>query len=71
MRNLPDSITWQNLKDKFKTVGDIKYAEIKERGCGVIRLVFIYYSITILIRGLFTASDHIVSGWCKFILRDR
>jgi len=37
VRNLPDSITWQNLKDKFKTVGDIKYAEIKERGCGVIR----------------------------------
>jgi len=37
VRNLPDSISWQNLKEKFRTVGDVKYAEIKERGCGIIR----------------------------------
>ena len=37
VRNLPLDCTWQMLKDKFYTVGDIKYAEMKDRGVGVIR----------------------------------
>ena len=34
-------MSWQALKDKFLSVGDVKYAEMKERGCGIIR----YYSL--------------------------
>jgi len=30
-------MSWQALKDKFLSVGDVKYAEMKERGCGIIR----------------------------------
>merc|ERR1719312_2087624 len=37
VRNLPLDCTWQMLKDKFYSVGDIKYAEMKDRGVGVIR----------------------------------
>ena len=37
VRNLAPDYTWQMLKDRFAHVGDIKYAEIKERGTGVIR----------------------------------
>merc|ERR550517_477785 len=37
VRNLAPDYTWQMLKDRFTHVGDIKYAEMKERGTGVIR----------------------------------
>jgi len=37
VRNLPTNMSWQALKDKFLSVGDVKYAEMKERGCGIIR----------------------------------
>ena len=37
VRNLAPDYTWQMLKDRFAHVGDIKYAEMKERGTGVIR----------------------------------
>ena len=37
VRNLPMDCTWQMLKDRFHHVGDIKYAEMKDRGVGVIR----------------------------------
>ena len=36
-RNLSMDCTWQMLKDRFGHVGDIKYAEMKDRGVGVIR----------------------------------
>jgi len=42
VRNLPFSLNWQDLKDKFRCVGDVRYAEIKQKdgksmGCGVVR----------------------------------
>ena len=42
VRNLPFSVNWQDLKDKFRCVGDVRYAEIKQKdgksmGCGVVR----------------------------------
>jgi len=37
IRNLAMDTTWQMLKDRFNHVGDIKYAEMKDRGVGVIR----------------------------------
>ena len=29
VRNLPFSVTWQNLRDQFKECGDVKFAELK------------------------------------------
>ena len=40
VRNLSMDCTWQMLKDRFNHVGDIKYAEMKDRGVGVIRSEF-------------------------------
>ena len=37
VKNLPVDCTWQGLKDRFGHAGEIKFAEIKERGVGVIR----------------------------------
>jgi len=37
VKNLPADITWKILKDRFGHAGDIKFAEMKERGVGVIR----------------------------------
>lgn len=37
VKNLPMEITWQVLKDRFGHAGDIKFAEIRESGVGVIR----------------------------------
>merc|ERR1719394_80144 len=37
VKNLPMDITWQTLKDRFGHAGDIKFAEMRERGVGVIR----------------------------------
>jgi len=37
IRNLPLDCNWQVLREGFSHCGDIKYAEMKERGCGLIR----------------------------------
>merc|ERR1719147_370037 len=37
VRGLPESCTWHTLKDRFSHAGDIKFAEMKDRGVGVIR----------------------------------
>ena len=37
VKNLPPEITWQSLKDRFSHAGEVKFAEIRERGVGVIR----------------------------------
>lgn len=38
VKNLPPSITWQELRDKFRNCGDIKFAEIKGKGdIGLVR----------------------------------
>ena len=37
VRNLSYDCNWQALKDNFHHVGDIKYAEMKDRGVGVVR----------------------------------
>ncbi|XP_033752005.1 myelin expression factor 2-like isoform X1 [Pecten maximus] len=42
VKNLPWSLTWQSLRDKFRTCADVKYAEIKmengkSQGWGLVR----------------------------------
>ncbi|KAG4065848.1 hypothetical protein HA402_012526 [Bradysia odoriphaga] len=37
VRNLPASCTWQTLRDKFRDVGEVKFAEIRGQDCGVVR----------------------------------
>jgi len=37
VRGLPESCSWHTLKDRFSHSGDIKFAEMKDRGVGVIR----------------------------------
>jgi len=42
VRNLPFSMNWQDLKDKFRCVGDVRYADVKQKegksmGCGIVR----------------------------------
>ncbi|CRK96705.1 CLUMA_CG009891, isoform A [Clunio marinus] len=37
VRNLPSSWTWQNLRDKFRDVGEVKFAEIRGLDTGVVR----------------------------------
>ncbi len=37
VKNLPLDCTWQQLKDRFAHAGDIKFAEMKERGVGIVR----------------------------------
>ena len=37
IRNLPLDCNWQVLREGFCHCGDIKYAEMKERGTGLIR----------------------------------
>merc|ERR1719452_347641 len=37
VRNLALDCNWHTLKDRFSHAGDIKYAEMKDRGIGVIR----------------------------------
>merc|ERR1719266_626665 len=37
IRNLPLDCNWQVLREGFSHCGDIKYAEMKERGSGLIR----------------------------------
>lgn len=34
---LPSSCTWQTLRDKFRDVGEVKFAEIRGQDCGVVR----------------------------------
>lgn len=42
VRDLPFSYTWQDLKEKFRHIGEVRYAAIKtengkSKGCGVVR----------------------------------
>lgn len=38
VRNLPPSFTWQNLRDRFNEVGEVRFAEIKGHGTALVRL---------------------------------
>ncbi|XP_035226754.1 myelin expression factor 2-like [Stegodyphus dumicola] len=35
--NLPSSFSWQNLKDRFRDIGDVRFAELKGQGNAIIR----------------------------------
>ncbi|XP_054719498.1 myelin expression factor 2-like [Uloborus diversus] len=37
VRNLPMTYTWQNLRDRFREIGDIRYTEMKGRGTAIVR----------------------------------
>jgi hypothetical protein len=34
---LPSNWTWQNLRDKFRDIGEVKFAEIRGLDTGVVR----------------------------------
>lgn len=34
---LPPNCTWQTLRDEFRTIGEVKFAEIRGQDCGVVR----------------------------------
>ncbi|KAG8226989.1 hypothetical protein J437_LFUL000294 [Ladona fulva] len=37
VKNLPPSVSWQMLRDQFRSVGDVKFAEIRNKDMGLIR----------------------------------
>uniref|UniRef100_A0A1B6D7G4 RRM domain-containing protein n=1 Tax=Clastoptera arizonana TaxID=38151 RepID=A0A1B6D7G4_9HEMI len=37
IKNLPPSVTWQQLRDKFREVGDVKFAEVRGKDIGVVQ----------------------------------
>lgn len=37
VRNLPPTVSWQTLRDRFSEVGDVRYAELKGPGTALIR----------------------------------
>ncbi|XP_055633554.1 heterogeneous nuclear ribonucleoprotein M [Toxorhynchites rutilus septentrionalis] len=37
IRNMPSAWTWQTLRDKFRDVGEVKFAEIRGQDTGVVR----------------------------------
>lgn len=37
VRNLPINFSWQNLRDRFHEIGEIRYAELKNRGQAIVR----------------------------------
>ena len=37
VRNLAMDCTWHTLENRFSHAGDIKHAEMKDRGVGIIR----------------------------------
>lgn len=37
VRNLPANFSWQNLRERFNEIGDIRYAELKNRGSAIVR----------------------------------
>uniref|UniRef100_A0A1B0D2E3 RRM domain-containing protein n=1 Tax=Phlebotomus papatasi TaxID=29031 RepID=A0A1B0D2E3_PHLPP len=37
IKNLPPSCTWQTLRDKFRDIGEVKFAEIRGQDTGVVR----------------------------------
>lgn len=39
IRNLPPSLTWQSLRDRFSEVGEVRYAELKGVGVAVVRFM--------------------------------
>ena len=39
VRNLPPDCNWQILREGFAHCGEIKYAEMKDRGTGMIRFM--------------------------------
>lgn len=34
---LPPNCTWQTLRDKFRDIGEVKFAEIRGTDCGIVR----------------------------------
>ncbi|XP_063229686.1 myelin expression factor 2-like [Bacillus rossius redtenbacheri] len=37
VRNIPQSVTWQMLRDKFMEIGDVKFAELRGKDMGLVR----------------------------------
>ena len=39
VRNLPPTVSWQSLRDRFNEVADVRYAELKGVGVAVVRFM--------------------------------
>jgi len=37
VRNLPQNFSWQNLRDRFNEIGEVRFAEMKSHGTAVVR----------------------------------
>lgn len=37
VRNLPPTVSWQGLRERFSEVGDVRYAELKGAGVAIVR----------------------------------
>ena len=37
VRNLPPGFSWQNLRDRFNEIGEVRYTELKARGTAIVR----------------------------------
>lgn len=37
VRNLPSNFSWQSLRDRFNSIGEVRYAEIKAPGTAIVR----------------------------------
>lgn len=37
VRNLPPTVSWQSLRERFSEVGDVRYAELKGAGVAIVR----------------------------------
>jgi len=37
VRNLPPGFSWQNLRDRFNEIGEVRFTELKSRGSAIVR----------------------------------
>ena len=37
VRNLPQTFSWQNLRDRFNEIGEVRFAEMKNHGTAIVR----------------------------------
>jgi len=37
VRNLPQNFSWQNLRDRFNEIGEVRFAEMKSHGTAIVR----------------------------------
>nr|CAD7599734.1 unnamed protein product [Timema genevievae] len=59
VRNLPPTVTWQMLRDKYNSVGEVKFAELRGKDMGLIRFNS-EWDAERAVRQAFTVTDSFV-----------